>query len=134
MGSRGICQYYRTLTERHAHNFNLINNTISEPVLIALSPAPEHTRALFSSITWVYVHVDLSSICSSSVHKQLVRYLIVNFWSNGDEADKSTNFFLMHPVVLSFDFRVGAARGCEWNAHFLRLWATVCSLIIHELS
>ena len=47
---------------------------------------------------------------------------MVNFWSNGDEVDKSTNFFLMHPVVLSFDFRVGAAR------------ATVCSLIIHELS
>ena len=31
---------------------------------------------------------------------------------------KSTKFFLMHPVVLSFDFRVGAAR------------ARVCSLII----
>ena len=59
---------------------------------------------------------------------------MVNFWSNGDEADKSTKKILMHPVVLIFDFRVGAARGCEWNTHFLRLQATLCSLIIHELS
>jgi hypothetical protein len=28
-------------------------------------------------------------------------------------------FFLMHPLVLSFNFEVGAARGYEWNTHFL---------------
>ena len=49
------------------------------------------------------------------MHSQVpYRQFLVKWGRSG----QSTKFFLVHPVVLSFDFRVGAVRGCEWNTHF----------------